>query len=278
VRLAGLLAGQGPDANVGFLDDLAVTTLIQREVAIAGSCVEGRNPTALLEALKPRRGPERMLDFLLRSGPYGNGFDGQDGLSLATLEAHPHGIDLGPLQPRVPELLRTPSGKIELAPPPIVEDVERLHLSLEKSMVRDDEQVLLIGRRDLRSNNSWMHNLHVLTKGKERCTLHMHPDDAARLKMVDGEIASVTSRAGSVEMAIEITDAIMPGVVSIPHGWGHSLPATRMHIATEHAGVNTNILTDEEEVDRLSGNAVLNGIPVTVQKAFTFHHITHPDR
>ncbi len=278
VRLAGLLAGQGPDANIGLLDDLAVTTLIQREVAMAGSRVEGMNPSELLEALKRRRGPERMLDFLLRSGPYGDGFDGQDGLNLATLEAHPHGIDLGPLQPRVPELLRTPSGKIELAPQPIVEDVERLRLSLEKSMARDDEQMLLIGRRDLRSNNSWMHNLHVLTKGKERCTLHMHPDDAARLEMVDGEMASVTSRTGSVEMPIEITDAIMPGIVSIPHGWGHSLPGTRMHIATEHAGVNTNILTDEEEVDRLSGNAVLNGIPVTVQKAFTLHDITHPDR
>jgi anaerobic selenocysteine-containing dehydrogenase len=269
LRLAGLLAGQGPDANVGLLDDLAVTTLIQREVAMAGSRVEGRNPSELLEALKPQRGPERMLDFLLRSGPYGDGFDGQDGLNLETLEAHPHGFDLGPLQPRVPELLRTPSGKIELAPQPIVEDVERLRLSLEKSMARDDEQMLLIGRRDLRSNNSWMHNLHVLTKGKERCTLHMHPEDAARLEMVDGEMASVTSRAGSVEIPIEINDAIMPGVVSFPHGWGHSLPGIRMYIATEHAGVNANMLTDEEEVDRLSGNAVLNGIPVTVQKAFT---------
>ncbi len=125
--------------------------------------------------------------------------------------------------------------------------------------------MLLIGRRDLRSNNSWMHNLHVLTKGKERCTLHMHPDDAARLGMADGEMATVASRAGSVVVPVEITDAIMPGVVSIPHGWGHTSPGTKMRIATEHAGVNTNILTDEEEVDRLSGNAVLNGIPVTVQ-------------
>jgi anaerobic selenocysteine-containing dehydrogenase len=269
LRLAGLLAGQGPGAEVGLLDDLAVTMLIKREIAMAGSRLEGRDAGEILEALRPRRGPERMLDFLLRSGPYGGGFDGQDGLSLATLEAHPHGVDLGPLQPRIPELLRTPSGKIELAPQPIVEDVERLRLSLEKSMARDDGQILLIGRRDLRSNNSWMHNLHVLTKGKERWMLHMHPDDAACLGMVDGEMASVASRAGSVEIPIEITDAIMPGVVSIPHGWGHSLPGTRMHIATEHAGVNTNMLTDEEEVDPLSGNAVLNGIPVTVQKAFT---------
>ncbi len=129
--------------------------------------------------------------------------------------------------------------------------------------------MLLIGRRDLRSNNSWMHNLHVLTKGKERCTLHMHPNDAARLALADGEAAHVTSRAGTVDIPIEVTEAIMPGVVSIPHGWGHNLPGTKLHIATEHAGVNTNILIDEEEVDPLSGNAVLNGVPVTVAKAFS---------
>jgi len=265
LRLAGLLAGQGSDANASSLDDLSVTMLIQREVATVGSRVENRDAGEILDALKPRRGPERMLDFLLRSGPYGDGFGGQDGLSLAMLEAHPHGIDLGPLQPRIPEILRTPSGKIELAPQPMVDDVERLHIALEKDVAREGEHMLLIGRRDLRSNNSWMHNLHVLTKGKERCTLHMHPDDAARLGMADGEMATVASRAGSVEVPVEITDAIMPGVVSIPHGWGHTSPGTKMRIATEHSGVNTNILTDEEEVDRLSGNAVLNGIPVTVQ-------------
>jgi len=134
--------------------------------------------------------------------------------------------------------------------------------------------MLLIGRRDLRSNNSWMHNLHVLTKGKERCTLHMHPHDAARLALANGEVAHITSRAGAVEIPIEVTDAIMPGVVSIPHGWGHNLPGTNLHVATEHAGVNTNVLTDEGEVDPLSGNAVLNGIPVAVQKALTasVHH------
>ncbi len=255
-----------PDADPHFLDDFAVTTLIQREVATAGSCVEGRDPAELLEALKPRRGPERILDFLLRSGPYGDGFDGHDGLSLATLEAHPHGVDLGPFQPRIPELLRTPSGKIELAHQPIVEDVERLRTSFEQSLARDSKHMLLIGRRDLRSNNSWMHNLHVLTKDKERCTLHMHPEDAARLGLVDGEMAAVASRVGSVEIPVQITDAIMPGVVSIPHGWGHTLPATKMRIATEHSGVNTNVLTDEGEMDPLSGNPVLNGIPVAVEK------------
>ena len=126
--------------------------------------------------------------------------------------------------------------------------------------------MLLIGRRDLRSNNSWMHNLHVLTKGKDRCTLHIHPVDAARLNLIDGEMATVTSDAGSVEISTEVTDAIMPGVVSIPHGWGHNLAETRMRIASEHAGVNVNILMDGEMIDPLSGNAVLNGIVVKVAK------------
>ena len=269
LRLTGILAGQGSKANLSMLDDFVISTLIQREVALEGSNVENRDVSELLEALTPRRGPERMLDFLLRSGPYGDAFDRHEGISLQTLEAHPHGVDLGPLQPRIPEVLRTPSGKIELAPQPIVEDVERLRTSFEQSLASGNGHMLLIGRRDLRSNNSWMHNLHVLTKGKERCTLHIHPDDAAHLELVDGTLASVASRTGSVEIPIEITDAIMPGVVSIPHGWGHSLSMTKTRIASEHAGVNTNILSDEVEVDPLSGNAVLNGIPVTVEKVYT---------
>src|SRR2546421_2442839 len=268
LRLAGILAGQGADADPHRIDDFTAATLIKREAATPDSRVEGRDVGELLEALQPRQGPERILDFLLRSGPYRDGFNGQESLSLAIVVAHPHGVDLGPLQPRIPEVLRTPSGKIELAPQPMVDDVERLRASLEQSLASSDGQMLLIGRRDLRSNNSWMHNLHVLTKGKERCTLHIHPEDAARLEIGDGECVSVASRAGSVEIPVEITDAIMPGVVSIPHGWGHALPGTQLHIATEHAGVNTNVLTDEEEVDPLSGNAVLNGIPVVVQEAY----------
>jgi len=266
LRLAGILAGQGSKADLSTLDNLAITTLIQREATLDGSNIEKRDVSELLEALKSRRGPERILDFLLRSGPYGDAFGRHDGMSLETLEAHPHGVDLGPLQPRIPEVLRTPSGKIELAPQPIVEDVERLLISFERSLTFGNGHMLLIGRRDLRSNNSWMHNLHVLTKGKDRCTLHIHPDDAAHLALVDGNMATVASRSGSVEVPIEITDAIMPGVVSIPHGWGHTLSMTKTRIASEHAGVNTNILSNEVEVDPLSGNAVLNGIPVTVEK------------
>ena len=266
LRLAGILAGQGSYVDIQLIDDLSVTTLIQREIATPGSHIEGRDKGELLDALTPGRGPERVLDFLLRSGPYGDGFGTREGLSLAVLEAQPHGVDLGPLQPRIPEVLRTPSGKIELAPQPIVTDVERLRVSLENSLKRDHRQMLLIGRRDLRSNNSWMHNLHVLAKGKERCTLHIHADDAARLALSNGEIACITSGEQTVEIPIEITEAIMPGVVSIPHGWGHNLSNTKMRIASEHAGVNANILTRGEDVDPLSGNAILNGVPVTVQK------------
>jgi len=267
LRLAGILTGQGAAADPRMLDDVSAAALIGREVATPGSRVEGRDPQELLEALALRRGPERLLDFLLRSGPYGDGFQDRHGLDLATLEAHPHGVDLGPLQPRIPEVLRTPSGKIELAPAHLVEDVARLRASLAENGSSEDGALLLIGRRDLRSNNSWMHNLHVLTKGKERCTLHLHPDDACRLGLAHGEMATICSRTGSAEIVVEITRAIMPGVVSIPHGWGHGLPGAKLMHAREHAGVNTNILADDTRVDPLSGNAVLNGIPVTVRKA-----------
>jgi anaerobic selenocysteine-containing dehydrogenase len=263
LQMAGILGGMGSVTDLQPLDDMTLKTLIKREIAVPGSAIEGRDPADVFSML-PGRGPTRILDFLLRSGPYGDGFDPQrSGLSLALLEDHPHGIDLGPLQPRIPEVLRTPSGMIELAPPRIVEDVERLRASLK----RVSGQMVLIGRRDLRSNNSWMHNLHVLAKGPNRCTLQIHPDDAQRLTLASHGIARITSNVGSVEIAVEITDAIMPGVVSIPHGWGHNLSGTKTEIASEHAGVNTNILTDENALDPLSGNAVLNGIPVVVERS-----------
>ncbi len=263
LRLTGIFAGQGAHADVALLDDITISVLIQRDVTLKDSSIEGRDAGEILAALQPRRGPERMLDYMLRSGPYGDGFGLQQrGLSLAVLEANPHGIDLGPLQPRIPEVLRTRSGKIELAPAPLLADVERLQDALNRA----HGQMLLIGRRDLRSNNSWMHNLHVLVKGKNRCTLHIHPDDATRLGLTDGETACVVSRVGSVEIPVEVTDTIMAGVVSIPHGWGHNAPGTKMHIAAEHAGVNINILTDEEGMDMLSGNAMLSGVAVKVEK------------
>jgi anaerobic selenocysteine-containing dehydrogenase len=265
LRLAGVLAGEGPNADVEALDDLVITTVVQREVGDAGSRVAGRDPAELLEALEPRRGPERMLDFMLRVGAYGDGFGAEpEGLTLDVLESSPHGIDLGPHRERVPEVLHTPSGRIELAPEAILADVERLQGALAREL---NGGLLLIGRRQLRSNNSWMHNLPALVKGKDRCTLHIHPDDATRLGLEDGGRAVVSSAAGQIEAPVEVTDAIMPGVISIPHGWGHDAPGVKMSVARDHAGVNTNVLADESQVDPLSGNAVLNGIPVEVRAA-----------
>jgi Molydopterin dinucleotide binding domain len=265
LRLTGIAAGLGPAADVATLDEQVARALIQREVKTPQSPIFGRDMEDVLSELEPRIGPERLLDFMLRVGPYGDGFGARDdGLTLARLELAPHGIDLGALEPRLPDALRTASGRIELAPEAIVADVARLRESL--ATVPGGELVL-IGRRHLRSNNSWMHNLPVLVKGQPRCTLHVHPADARRLELTDGEQAEVSSRTGTVVALVEITDAIMPGVVSLPHGWGHDDPDARLHVAAEHAGTNSNVLADEALIDPLSGNAVLNGIPVQLAPA-----------
>jgi anaerobic selenocysteine-containing dehydrogenase len=265
LRLAGIFAGQGPNADIEALDDLVIATLVQREVADPGSSVAGREPGELLEELSARRGPERVLDFMLRVGAYGDGFGAEpDGLTLDVLERSPHGVDLGPHRERIPDVLRTASGKVELAPEPIVADVDRLRGALTRER---NGGLVLVGRRQLRSNNSWMHNLPALVKGKESCTLHVHPSDAERLGLVDGGRATISSLAGHIEAPVEVTDGIMPGVVSIPHGWGHDAPGVRMRVAAEHSGVNSNLLADESQMDPLSGNAVLNGIPVEVRAA-----------
>jgi anaerobic selenocysteine-containing dehydrogenase len=264
LRLTAIVAGQGPDADVDALDDLVASELVRRETGRPDGSLEGRDPDETLAALAGRRGPERLLDLMVRAGPYGDAFGARpDGLTLASLEAAPHGIDLGPLEPRIPEVLRTASGRIELAPGPIVRDVERLRLALDGG----GNGMVLIGRRQLRSNNSWMHNLEPLVRGKERCTAHVNPVDAARLGLIDGRRALVSSRAGAVEVPVEVTDAVMPGVVSIPHGWGHGVEGMQMAVAAAHPGTNSNLLADETRVDPLSGNAILNGIPVELAPA-----------
>jgi anaerobic selenocysteine-containing dehydrogenase len=260
LRLTGIAAGAGPAADVEMLDEQVARFLIDRELNTPESAVADRSTDELLVELEPRIGPERLLDLMLRTGPYGDGFGADpDGLTLGKLEQAPHGVDLGPLKPRLPDALRTASGKIELAPEPIVVDVARLRASLQTPR---NGGLVLVGRRQLRSNNSWMHNLPVLVKGKPRCTLHVHPDDAERLGLQDGGPARLSSRTGEALAPVEVTDAVMPGVVSLPHGWGHDVPGTEQRVATEHAGTNSNLLADELLVDALSGNAVLNGIPV----------------
>ena len=268
LQLAAIAAGGGRDADVEAFDDLIALDVARRETVTAGSPAEGMEPADVLACLNGRRGPERVLDLMLRCGPYGAGIGpdggrGEPGLSLDLLEQHPHGIDLGPLKPRLPEVLRTATGVIELCPGPIVADLDRLSASIARAR----ESLVLIGRRHLRSNNSWMHNLPHLVRGKERCTMHVCPADAERLGLTDGAQAVVSSRAGRLLVPVEVTDSIMAGVVSIPHGWGHDAEAARLSVAGEHAGVNSNLLSDEHLLDALSGNAVLNGIPVRVAAA-----------
>jgi anaerobic selenocysteine-containing dehydrogenase len=266
LRLAAVVGGgSGTAEAAAALDDFVLETRVQK--AVARGPIAGMDPAVVTARLSEggRRGPERVLDLMLRTGPYGDRFGApghEDGLSLAVLEANPHGVDLGPLQPRLPGVLGTPSGQVELAPAPIIDDVEA---RLLPSLATRPEGLVLVGRRDLRSNNSWMHNLEVLVKGKPRCTLQVHPDDARRLGLADGAGARVRSRVGEVTVPVEVTDGIMPGVVSIPHGWGHDAPDAELGVARRHAGVNTNVLTDGGALDPLSGNAVLNGIPVTVE-------------
>ncbi|HEU5473009.1 MAG TPA: molybdopterin-dependent oxidoreductase [Actinophytocola sp.] len=245
LRLTGIVTGQGPGADLAALDAFVAAETARRsgvDVSLAGD----------------RTGPERLLDLLLHAGPYD--------LTLADLEAAPHGIDLGPLQPRMPDIIGTPSGKVELAPDPITADIPRLRAELDRHV---NGQLLLIGRRQLSSNNSWMHNVETLVRGQNRCTAQLHPDDASRLGLRDGALAVIRSRAGKVELPVEITDTLRPGVVSIPHGWGHDVDGVRTAVATAHPGANSNLLADDTLLDALSGTAVLNGIPIDIEPART---------
>jgi len=218
-----------------------------------------------LRALR-RLGPKRMLDLMLRFGPHGKGLLGGHGLSLAGLEAQPHGVDLGPLVPRLSEVIGTADGKVALAPPRIVSDVPRLEGALERSATIDGE-LLLIGRRSLRSNNSWMHNSLRLVKGPEGCTLLMHPTDAAARGFAQGDRVRVRSRVGEVLVSLAVSDEMARGVVSLPHGWGHARNGVSLEVARAHAGASVNDLTDELFVDAASGTASLSGVPVTVAPA-----------
>ncbi|MEU9064290.1 molybdopterin oxidoreductase family protein [Streptomyces sp. NPDC048430] len=237
-----LAVGGNHGAPPEAVDDLVITTTIAK----AGL------PESLAADLTGSTGAERRLDLMLRLGPYG--------LTLEQLLARPHGIDLGPLEPRVPQVLRTRSGRIELFPAPIAADLPRLRASLGARPAG----LVLVGRRHLRSNNSWMHNVAALRGGSNVCTLQIHPDDAARIGLADGDTARITAAGGEVEAPAEITDSVRAGVVSLPHGWGHSRPGTRMSVAGADPGVNVNQLLDGSLLDPLSGTAVLNAVPVSV--------------
>ncbi|SNY87152.1 Anaerobic selenocysteine-containing dehydrogenase [Nocardia amikacinitolerans] len=250
-RLGAALTGR-PHNGTGDQDPLTMVD----ELVIAGMLHKAGIPERRPE-LHGETSTEQRLDLMLRLGPYGEWNGGT--LNLRVLLDNPHGVDLGPLRPRLPEALRTASKRVELAPAPLLADVARLRAKLAE----EAPDFVLIGRRHLRSNNSWMHNVASLVSGTNRCTLQIHPDDVSRLGL--GDQAVVKSAAGTLTVPLEPTEAIMPGVVSLPHGWGHD--GSTQTVAKANAGVNANALTDDSVVDVPSGNAVFNGVPVTLTPA-----------
>jgi len=255
VKLVAIVNGLGASADPLALDEAALEQEVRRSA--------GGHADAVLKALHAQPpGPERWLDLGLRSGPYGDRFGLKpEGLNLQKLKASPHGIDLGPLQPRIPEVLRTPSGRIELAPAMLLQDLQRVSADLAAPA----PELVIIGRRQVRSNNSWLHNLPLLAKGPFRCTALLHPADAQRFGLAHGGRARIARGGRSIEAEVEVSDEMLPGVISLPHGWGHGLPGAQMKVAAERPGSNLNALLDEQWRDPLSGNAVLSGVPVSIE-------------
>lgn len=258
-RMMGL--GALPDEQV---DSLVVGQLIPR--VLERSPFAGKlDPEAISSALGNEPGPPRLIDLLLRLGSYGDGFGlNPDGITLKKVKDSVHGLELGRLAPSLPESLQTPSGKIELAPERILADLPRLDRWIASG---PDESLSLIGRRDMRSMNSWLHNLPSMIKGKDRCTLQISPSDAQRLGLSTGDQARLKSRIQSILVPIEVTETLAPGVISLPHGWGHDLPGMQLSVARSKPGVNANLVVDDAQVDVPSGTSVLNGIPVELTRA-----------
>ncbi|MBA3540848.1 MAG: molybdopterin oxidoreductase family protein, partial [Deltaproteobacteria bacterium] len=215
-----------------------------------------------LAALLGKLGPEAIVETGLRLGPYGLR-RGLKSLSLAKLRAQPHGIDLGALVPRLPKRLFTPDRTVHLAPTEYLADLPRL----ERWTAGARSELVLIGRRHLRSNNSWMHNTQRLVKGPVRCTVQVHPEDATARGLVDGAQATVSTGRGTIELPVEITDTVMRGVVSIPHGWGHGRPGARLSVAATVPGVSVNDIIDPTVIDELSGTSALTGQAVEISPA-----------
>lgn len=261
-RIGARMMGLG-ELSEQAVDDLVLGQFAKGAIAEDGPW-EGLSAEEAVAKVDGGVGPERILDLLLRTGPYGDGFGREpDGLTLARVKASSHGIDLGPLEPRLRDVIRTASGEIDLAPRTMLDDVPRLRARMAGAR----EDVVMIGRRDLRGTNSFTHNLPALVKGRDRCTLQVSPADAERLGLAEGGSARVTSRVGKLVVAVEVSEDLMPGVVSLPHGWGHDQPESRLSVANAHPGVNANLLTDNESYDEASGTAVLFGTPVSVEPA-----------
>ncbi|MBI5276625.1 MAG: molybdopterin-dependent oxidoreductase [Burkholderiales bacterium] len=256
LKLQAIVEGKGAVVDATALDD--------EQFAADAAKQFGKHAAAVISATSHLKGPMRLLDVGLRMGPYGDQFGRKpDGLNLAKVQAAQGGVDLGELLPRLPALLRTASGKVELAPPSLLDDLKRPAADL----ARGEPPMVIIGRREVRSNNSWMHNLPLLAKGPERCTALVNPADASRLGLADGVIARIASAHGEVNARVQVSDEMMPGVVSLPHGWGHDRPGSQLSLASQRPGANLNALLDDSRRDPLSGNAVLGGVAVTLAPA-----------
>ncbi|MAT50522.1 MAG: molybdopterin dinucleotide-binding protein [Porticoccaceae bacterium] len=249
----GAIFGGNPDADVNKLDDEFFAGICRRV---------GLEPDDAFK-IWPQRGAERILDLCIRTGPFGDKMGSNpDGLSLQSFKDNPDGIIIGHAEPQGADAITTPSGKIEMAHPHILADLPRLEAAIDDT----DNSLLLVSRRHLGSMNSWMHNVDKLVRGKDRCTLQIHPDDAERHGLAVGDRVAVESESGRITASVEITDDIRPGIVCLPHGWGHNQPQSQLQVARRHPGVNINILSPGRMIDEPSGNAVLNGIPVHLEK------------
>jgi len=264
-RLALVIQGQPIDTDPVVVHNMMMGQIVDQELSRDSSPIHGRDKAEIFEELAPWEWSEQIIDFRLRVGQHGDGFGANPaGLTLRKLiDEYPSGADFGPLVQRFPDAIKTVSGTVELAPQPIIDDLAR-HTAAFEALGQANEQLLLIGRRQLKTVNSWMHNLNVLIKGKTDCTLQVHPDDASRLGLIDGGSAQVQSRVGMVVAPVEVTDEVMPGVVCLPHGWGYDEAGIEMYTAKTKPGVNSNALTDDAALDVLSGNCALNAIPVEV--------------
>lgn len=262
-KLGSIFGGYGSKTDISVMDDVVIEKAVGDAADKPGSPLSDTRDD-ILKLLKQNHGPDRILDFMIRTGAYGDFFGGNpQGLTLKKIKTHIHGLDLGPLKPQIPGILKTPSGKIELAPERLINDIPRITSALNEP---EEETLLLIGRRHLRTNNSWLANIPALITGPPRCTLQVHPIDAVRLGLKDGGLAEMSSNTGSLISPVEITEDLRPGVVCFPHGWGHDLKGVTMSVAREYGGINKNLITDENDFDPLSGNSVLSGIPVKICK------------
>ncbi|MDE3206686.1 MAG: molybdopterin-dependent oxidoreductase [Acidobacteriota bacterium] len=261
--LAGGDAGTAGEESVTRALHRAAAALAAADPTRSGDALPVGDVEALRRSLTGSTVCEKLVDIAVRSGPYGDLFGRRPGgLTWAAMISAPHGLDLGPLQPRLPELLLTPNGRIDLCPPILAGEVDKLRGHLGDAAAT----LVLVGRRTLRSHNSWLHNLPTLLRGAGRCTLQIHPDDAARLGVADGAVVRVTSAAGRIEsVTAEVTDRMRPGVVSLPHGWGSAGPGTPVAVAA--GGVNVNVLYGDRDVDGVTGTAVFSGIAVEVAPA-----------